>query len=77
MAAKVTAVDPFRIFLVGSLKDFLFPVQITSQSRMEEKIKQAIECILPQILEKMCTNTSARINQFSTVNGRCVEQDNI
>lgn len=55
----------------------LYSVEITFQSHEEERIKQVVEGIRTQTLEKMWKNMNSKINHSVRINGGYIEQDSI
>ena len=68
---------PLDFFLWGYVKNYVFSVEIQSLSHMKERIKQAIEAVSTETLEKVWKNINSRINHIIRVNGGHIEQDNI
>lgn len=75
--ARSPDLTPLDFFLWGYVKNYVFSVEIQSLSHMKERIKQAIEAVSTETLEKVWKNINSRINHIIRVEGGHIEQDNI
>lgn len=75
--ARYPELSTFDSFLCGSVKDFLFSVEISSLSHIQERSRRPIEGITTQTIGKVWKNKHTRINRAVTVIGGHIKQGNI